>query len=55
MKIIRIFLGLLFVNALTISCVDENESNANFVGTISDPSNISALVSITQTILVLLL
>ena len=31
-----------------MGCVDENESNADFVASITEPANISALVSITQ-------
>jgi hypothetical protein len=48
MRILRNFLGLFLLTAFIFSCVDENESNADFVGTISEPTNISALVSITQ-------
>jgi hypothetical protein len=48
MRILKNFLGLFLLTAFIISCVDENESNADFVGTISEPTNISALVSITQ-------
>ena len=48
MRIFRNFLGLFLLTAFIFSCVDENESNADFVGTISEPTNISALVSITQ-------
>ena len=48
MRILKNFTVLFFLTAFIISCVDENESNADFVGTISEPTNISALVSITQ-------
>jgi len=48
MRILRNFLGLFLLTAFTMSCVDENESNADFVASISEPANISALVSITQ-------
>ena len=48
MRILRNFLGLFLLTAFIFSCVDENESNADFVGTISEPTNISALVSITH-------
>ena len=48
MRILKNFLGLFLLTAFIFSCVDENESNADFVGTISEPTNISALVSITQ-------
>ena len=48
MRILRNFLGLFLLTAFIFSCVDENESNADFVGTISEPTNITALVSITQ-------
>ena len=48
MRILKNFIGLFLLTAFIISCVDENESNADFVGTISEPTNISALVSITQ-------
>ena len=48
MRILRNFLGLFLLIAFIISCVDENETNADFVDTISEPTNISALVSITQ-------
>ena len=48
MRILKNFIGLFLLTAFIFSCVDENESNADFVGTISEPTNISALVSITQ-------
>ena len=48
MRILRNFLGLFLLTAFIFSCVDENESNADFIGTISEPTNISAMVSITQ-------
>ena len=48
MRILRNFLGLFLLTAFTMSCVDENESNADFVASITEPANISALVSITQ-------
>ena len=48
MRILKNFIGLFLLTAFIISCVDENESNADFVATISEPTNISALVSITQ-------
>ena len=48
MRILKNFTGLFLLTAFIFSCVDENESNADFVGTISEPTNISALVSITQ-------
>ena len=48
MRILKNFLGLFLLTTLIISCVDENETNSDFIGTISEPTNISALVSITQ-------
>jgi len=48
MRILRNFIGLFLLTAFIFSCVDENESNADFVDSISEPANISAMVSITQ-------
>ncbi len=48
MRILRNFIVLFLLTSFIFSCVDENESNADFVGSISNPANISAMVNITQ-------
>ena len=48
MRSLRNFLGIFLLTAFAMSCVDENESNADFVASITEPANISALISITQ-------
>ena len=48
MRILRNFIVLFLLTTFIFSCVDENETNADFVSSISEPANISALVSITQ-------
>ena len=42
MRILRNFLGLFLLTAFIFSCVDENESNADFVASITEPANISS-------------
>ena len=48
MRILRNFLGLFLLTAFTMSCVDENESNADFVASITEPANISACLLYTS-------
>ena len=48
MKSIRKFLRLFLFTFVILGCVDENDNNADFIETITEPTNISALVSISQ-------
>ena len=48
MKKLKYIISTLFATLLLFTCVEELENNLDFVNDISSPTNVSALVSITQ-------
>ena len=48
MRKLKYIIGALFATLLLFTCVEELENNLDFVNDISSPTNVSALVSITQ-------
>ena len=48
MKKLKYLLNVFLASALIFACVEEIENNIDFVETIQAPTNVSAMISITQ-------
>ena len=48
MKKFKYLLNVFLASALVFACVEEIENNIDFVDTIEAPTNVSAMISITQ-------